>query len=439
MTRPLVLSCLLALVCAGPPVGAQRLETPAPLSLAEALAEAAAASHRLAEAQARAEAADAGVRVRAVAAKPSLDAIAGYTRTNHVDEFGVAQPDGRFRVIYPDIPDNYRTRLDLHWPLYTGGRSDALERAARAERDAVAADLDTARADLRLEVTRAYWGVVTAAESAAVLEDALARAAAHLADVRVRDEAGLVSPHEVAAVEAQRSRQRMLLIEARNLHLSAQASLARLLGRPVDEEFQLTEPLALAESVAPTAEAAGHVRRPERDALLGRVSAAEERQNAARAGRRPVVSLAGGVDYASPNPRLFPRQDAWKTSWDVSVQASWSLWDAGRTAAATAQAASIVSAERARLAELDSLIRTDVRQRTLDLESARAVVDAASEALRSAEEATRVATNRFDAGVATSMDVLDAQLARLQAGLDRTRALANVRLAEARLARAMGR
>ena len=221
--------------------------------------------------------------------------------------------------------------------------------------------------------------------------------------------------------------------------LSAQASLARLLGRPVDEEFQLTEPLALAESVASTAEAAGHVRRPERDALLGRVSAAEERQNAARAGRRPVVSLAGGVDYASPNPRLFPRQDAWKTSWDVSVQASWSLWDAGRTAAATAQAASIVSAERARLAELDSLIRTDVRQRTLDLESARAVVDAASEALRSAEEATRVATNRFDAGVATSMDVLDAQLARLQAGLDRTRALANVRLAEARLARAMGR
>ena len=438
MTRPLVLSCLLALVLAGHPVGAQPPGTPVTLSLAEALAEATAASHRLAEAHARAEAADAGVRVRAAADKPSLDAIAGYTRTNHVDEFGVAQPDGRFRVIYPDIPDNYRTRLDLHWPLYTGGRSDALERAARAERDAVAADLDTVRADLRLEVARAYWGVVTSAESASVLEDALARADAHLADVRLRDEAGLVSPHEVAAVAAQRSRQQMLLIEARNLHLSAQASLARLLGRPEDEEFQLTEPLGLAESAAPTAESAS-VQRPERDALLGRVSSAEERQIAARAGRRPVVSFVGGVDYASPNPRLFPRQDAWKTSWDVSVQASWPLWDGGRTAAETAQAASIVSAERARLAELDSVIRTDVRQRTLDLESARAVVDAASDAFRSAEEATRVATNRFEAGVATSMDVLDAQLARLQAGLDRTRALANVRLAEARLARALGR
>jgi len=43
------------------------------------------------------------------------------------------------------------------------------------------------------------------------------------------------------------------------------------------------------------------------------------------------------------------------------------------------------------------------------------------------------------AGVATSTDVLDAQVAVLQAALDRTQAVANARLAEARLARALGR
>ncbi len=42
-------------------------------------------------------------------------------------------------------------------------------------------------------------------------------------------------------------------------------------------------------------------------------------------------------------------------------------------------------------------------------------------------------------GVATSTDVLDAQVALLQAGLDRTQAIANARLAEARLARAIGK
>ena len=61
------------------------------------------------------------------------------------------------------------------------------------------------------------------------------------------------------------------------------------------------------------------------------------------------------------------------------------------------------------------------------------------DAVRSATEARRVLGERFAAGVATSTDVLDAQVALLQAELDRTQAIANARLAEARLHRALGR
>jgi outer membrane protein TolC len=56
-----------------------------------------------------------------------------------------------------------------------------------------------------------------------------------------------------------------------------------------------------------------------------------------------------------------------------------------------------------------------------------------------AAEARRVLNERFAVGVATSTELLDAHLALLQAELDRTRALANIRLAEARLDRALGR
>jgi outer membrane protein TolC len=80
-----------------------------------------------------------------------------------------------------------------------------------------------------------------------------------------------------------------------------------------------------------------------------------------------------------------------------------------------------------------------VRQRLLEIDSGRAAVAAAGDAVRAAEEARRVVAERFTAGVVTHTEVLDAQLALLQAELDRTRALANVRLAEARLARATGR
>ena len=66
-------------------------------------------------------------------------------------------------MLYPDVPDNYRTRLDLQWPIYSGGRTDALERAARAEASAAAADVAAAQADLRLEVARAFWALVDGA------------------------------------------------------------------------------------------------------------------------------------------------------------------------------------------------------------------------------------------------------------------------------------
>ena len=70
---------------------------------------------------------------------------------------------------------------------------------------------------------------------------------------------------------------------------------------------------------------------------------------------------------------------------------------------------------------------------------ASAAREAAGEAVTAAAEAHRVVQERFNAGVATSTDVLVAQVALLETELARTRALANVRLAQARLERSLGR
>ncbi|MGH9350229.1 MAG: TolC family protein, partial [Vicinamibacterales bacterium] len=156
-------------------------------------------------------------------------------------------------------------------------------------------------------------------------------------------------------------------------------------------------------------------------------------------GALPTIAVGGGVDYARPNPRIFPRSDRWDDSWDASIGFSWSLWDGGRTKAEAAEAAASADAVRRRLAELDSVLALEIRQRLLEIESGRAAVAAAADAVRSAEEARRVVAERFAAGVVTHIEVLDAQVTLLQAELDRMRALAGVRLSEARLARAMGR
>ena len=117
----------------------------------------------------------------------------------------------------------------------------------------------------------------------------------------------------------------------------------------------------------------------------------------------------------------------------------WALWDGGRADAEAAQAAGLAAAARHRLAEFDSIVALDIRLRLLEIDSGRAAVTAAGDAVRAATEARRVVTERYRVGVVTQAELLDAEAAQLQAELDRTRAMAAVRFAEARLARAIGR
>jgi outer membrane protein TolC len=416
---------------------------PIRLTLDEAVARGLEASERLAELGARQDAARAVENQREAAGLPQISAIASYTRTNHVEEFSVPTALGTPRVIYPDIPNQMRTRIDLQWPIYTAGRISALARAATAEVEAAGHDRDAARADLKLEIARSFWAVITARASSEVVRQALDRTSAHLNDVRNQLTVGLVPPSDVLTIEAQHAHQRMLSIEAANIVETTSAEFRRLTGLAPDTPFELAADLSMPGMVGEPAISASvetaRANRPERKSLQFRIDAATERVAAASAGALPVLTALGGYDVARPNPRIFPLQDAWKPSWDLGVNLRWSMFDGGRVRAETAEAVAARRGAEARLRDFDEVVEVDVRQRMADLSSMRASIDAAEAGVRAATEARRVLAERFSAGVATNTDVLNAQVALLQAELDRTRALANAQLAAARLDRALGR
>jgi outer membrane protein len=458
MTR--IIPAIFALVAVALPDAAWA-QSPTRLSLTDAIARGFANSHRLAEARAREQGARAAVTSAELADRPTFNANAGYSRTNHVLNFGFPRPDGALVIVFPDVPDNFTSRLSFQWPIYTSGRTDALERAAIAEASAAGADIETARADLRLEIVRAYWAAVTAREAERVLEESTARAEAQVADAKNRFDVGLIPPNEVSTLEAQRSRERAQLIEATNIREGATIELRRLIGVPHDTVLELTDRLdagamgaagaAGATGAAGAAGATGATgadvadlvkraleTRTERKALSFRMGGAEERQKAALTAVKPTVAFGGGFDYAKPNRRIFPITNTWDDSWDLGVSVNWNFFDFGRAKSQAAEAAAIVTATRERIAEFDEVVSADVRQRLLDIESSQAMVRAANDAVRSATDARRVVTDRFAAGVATSTDVLISQVQLLESELVRTRALAGVRLAEARLERALG-
>ncbi|HUF46673.1 MAG TPA: TolC family protein, partial [Vicinamibacterales bacterium] len=242
------IACAVACLTATPLRG----QTPAriPLGLDEAIARALERAPGVAEARARERASASRAVAGASVRKPSVTASGSFVRTNHVDEFSVVQPDGSRRVIFPDIPSNYRLRAEAMVPIYLAGRDRALVDAAEAEGRAAAAGRRSVEADVRLAVTSAYWQAVTSTDAVRVRERALSRTDAWVGDVAARVDVGLLPPNDVLSARAERARQMVQLIEARAAAAIAAAELAQLVGVDLDAAFDLTTPVSQAASLA---------------------------------------------------------------------------------------------------------------------------------------------------------------------------------------------
>jgi len=447
---------------------------PLRLTLAEALGRAREASAHLAELRSMAAAAGAGLTGARAERLPKIDASAAYTRQSDVPELRLTLPGLGTETVFPNIPDNYRGHLGLELPLYTSGRIANAVTANAQQLTAANQDVQQGRADLEQETATAYWSLVTAHDSERVLAESLVAYDAHVKEARDRRDVGTAASNEVLAVQVQREQAELARLQAASSAAVANANLLRLLDLPPGTAVEPVEPLAepapapaalapappagagstpappAAPAAAPPAApaaaeppealvAAAEAARPEIAGLRSRIAAGRANAAATRAGLWPQANLSAGYDYANPNPRILPLEPRWKSSWSVGAVVSLSLFDGGRTAAAAAQIDAQADALGHRLEDLERRVRLEVNQRLLELATARQAAAVAGANLDSAHENVRVARDRYHEGVIPSSELLDAETALLRAGLDRTNALAQVRVALANLERAVGR
>jgi outer membrane protein TolC len=326
-------------------------------------------------------------------------------------------------------------------PLYAGGAIRAGIDSAEETLSAVEAGAETARADLRLETIRTWWALVTSREAERVLGEAMASFERHLVDARNREELGLAPRNELLAVSVERDRAELARMRASFAASRAGADLARLCGL---ESGAVVEPVAAPVSDAGSDEPLealverAMAGRTERTTLASLRAAALARSRAERAPARPLVTADGGVDYSNPNLRVLPLEEAWKDTWDVSVRLHWSVWDGRRSAYGAARAIAEAESIAHRLEDLDRRIRLEVTARHLDVLEATDALPVADRAVEAAAEAERIARDRYREGLLPSAELLDVETARLQAGLDRTEAVARLAVARALLERSIG-
>jgi outer membrane protein TolC len=412
------------------------------LTLEEAIALATAHSPQLRQLGAREDAAELAVSEAEAGEKPTVELSAGYTRYSNVPEFLAPIQEEGAQPLFPNIPDNARARIGASYPLYTGGRTGGQVEAAQGEMRSAEDRLEAARRDLILETREAYWGLVTSDERLAVLAENLTAFEAHLVDARNRERFGLAARNEVLAVEVERDRAELDRLRAETSSRLARANLARLLGLGPEEAVEPVEalsPLAVSAEDSEALVSLALQNRPELSALRAQVAAAEARARVEKSTILPQVSVGAGYLYAHPNARYLPPLAEWNDNWEVGVNMAVNLFDGGRASAGEARANAEAEARRAELADLEERIRLEVLSALLEVENAEASVEVSGRALDSATESRRVAADRYREGVLLSSELLDAEVALLRAGLDRTEALAAQHLAAAALDRALGR
>jgi outer membrane protein len=412
------------------------------LTLAEVVERARAASAHLLELNALATAADAGIRGAKAGRLPQIDVSGAYVHSTNFPTLTLAQPGAEARDIALNYPDNYRARAALSLPVYTGGRVEGGIEAARHNREAAGSDLEGGIQDLVLEASTAYWQLVTAQENLRVLAESVTSFEAHLKDTRVRQDLGMAARNEVLAVQVQRDRAELRRLAAANGAAIANANLVRLVGLPAGTRIEPAEPSGALD--APPFDVEALVTealraRPEAASLRSRIASLDASVRVARASHRPQAAISAGYDYAWPNATIVPPPKEWKSTWNVGAALSITAFDGGRSAASAAQATAQAEALRHRLEDLERRIRLEVTSRVLDLGTARAALQVSTGNVDAALENVRVAQDRYREGVIPSSELLDAETARLLAGLDQTAAVSDLHQAEANLKRALGR
>ncbi|MGH7668270.1 MAG: TolC family protein [Gemmatimonadaceae bacterium] len=376
---------------------------------------------------------------------PALAIDGGYTQTTDpIGAFGTtlrqrAATPAAFdphALNYPAPARDYAGGVELRQPLFNADAWVGRRAAALAAQSADAGAQWT-RYSVRADVVRAYYGAAVADAQVTALDSAAAAAHAHVRAAASMERNGLVTRSDMLLASVRANELDAQLAAATGDARMARRRLATLIAVPggtVEPEAQMPSAAELrVESTPDTATAAAAGRADLRAATLGARAAGVE-VNRARAAYLPRLNAIGRYDWHS-----LSRPYGGLPSWTAGVMLSWSpfaggaqLSDTRRAQAqrATADAAADAASAQAQLDEAQT--RTDLvvalQQMTLaELSAAQAV------------EAHRIVTRKYEGGLATIVELLDAAAAEARTAVELSAARYAVITADAARRQALGR
>jgi outer membrane protein TolC len=361
-------------------------------------------------------------------------------------------------------PFTYSTNANISQTFFQGGRIFAGTRAAGDARQAARYDQAETRARVSVDVQRAYFQALLSDRLYEIQVRNLELADERLKQVERLESGGRAARYDVLRARVQRTNLEPGVIQARSDRELTMLEVKRILNLHVDEPLVLTsalDPDALQPFIATVANDSSPD--PVRASIRSAESILEARGEGirvARADMLPTVSAFFQTGYlALPASNGLPtswgsasntfcppgsaptricQNNGWFADRNFGVQISWPLFDGLRAKGNVDLAQAQRRVAEIQLSQAREQVQVERAQARAEFARARAAYEAQRDNAREAEEAYRLAALRFERGLDTQLDASAVQLQLLIAKSNEARAIFDLYIAAADLARARG-
>ncbi|WPB73156.1 TolC family protein [Archangium violaceum] len=358
---------------------------------------------------------------------PTISVGASYTRNSN--EAVVALPGGPQIVIQPF--DQLSAQAEIRQAIIAPSLWPAIRNAGIAE-DVAELNTDNARREILFAVAQAYFGAASFQESIRATQFLLDVNKARESDTQKRFDAGTVTKVALLRSQLDRTRAEQDLVRARNAFASSRLALATLIQRDADFTLELP-PVPQVPTQGEDLVKQALDQRPDVAAARRNLDLAMGRKSGVWFSYAPSVGFSGL--YRVSNAAGFAGQN---DIWALSLSAQWTLWDGGIREINLREESARVAEASAQQKQAESRAVEEVSRSQLEYENAKANLTKAEEALGLARETQRLTEISFKAGVATYLEVADANSALTGAEVGAISERLQTSLAALRLLRAAG-
>ena len=316
----------------------------------------------------------------------------------------------------PDVSQAMYGIVNASLPIYTGGRIRYGIESSRYLAEATKLDADNDRQTVIQNTIEAYINLFKARSSVALVQENLAEARQRVKDFSNLERNGLLARNDLLKAELQTSNVELALLDAENNWKLANVNMNLLLGLPdqtelVPDSAMMNQTFSL-KSLDEYVQAAYQGRRDINSVELKK-KAAETAVKATRAEFYPSVALTSGY-IAADIPKVVTVTNAITFGPGLSYNIG-SLW---KTKSKVQQAEAKAKQAAIGQSMLKDEIRLQVNQGYLTFLSSQKKIEVYTKATEQANENYKIVLNKYNNSLATTTDLLDADVARLQAKMN---------------------